>query len=304
MPDLGLWAQLITNGLLSGGLLALVAMGLTLVFGVMDIVNVAHGTYVLLGMYAAHVLWAFAGIDPFVAIFIIAPAFFIFGLVSHVAVIKRVIDESIAAQVFATIGLLWIFQNFALAVFGSVPRNAGGDYGGFSLGRIVVQEARLYGFIVALFFTVLLYLFLYRTKTGLAIRATAQSPTLARPFGIDIDYIYLITFGIGIALAGVSGSVLIATRSVVPITANFLLLIAFVIVTLGGLGSITGALLGGLFIGVVDSFVSFYLAPPLGPPIYFAIFIGILILRSTGRIETIKYWLDQALPARIRGMRY
>ncbi len=302
MVDLGLWAQLLTNGILTGGILALVAMGLTLVFGVMDIVNVAHGTYVLLAMYAAHVLWSFAQIDPFVAAFILGPVFFVFGVVSHVVVIKRVIDESIAAQVFATIGLLWIFQNFALAVFGSVPRNAGSGYGGISLGTVEIEEVRLYGFLVAILFTGLLYLFLFRTKTGLAIRATAQSPTLARPFGVDIEYIYMLTFGIGIGLAGISGSVLIATRSAVPIAANYLLLIAFVIVTLGGLGSVGGALAGGLFIGVIDAFISYYLSPSIAPPIYFAIFIGVLILRSTGRIDDIKYWLSQVSPIKMGGM--
>jgi branched-chain amino acid transport system permease protein len=302
MIDLGLWAQLVTNGLLTGGILALMAMGLTLVFGVMDIVNVAHGTYVLLAMYLAHVLWAFFGIDPFVATLVVGPVFFLFGVVSEQVVIKRVIDESIAAQVFATLGLLWIFQNFAQLLFGSAPRSAGAGYGGISVLGVDIQEVRLYGFVVAIVLTGLLYLFLYRTKIGLAIRATAQSPTLARPFGVNIDRIYTLTFGLGIGLAGVGGSVLVATRSVVPISANFLLLVAFVIVTLGGLGSITGALTAGLGIGVIDSFISYYISPSLAPPIYFALFIAVLILRSTGRGTMIRYRINQLFAGRTGGM--
>lgn len=284
-----LLAQLTTNGVLTGGLLALSALGLTLIFGVMDVVNFAHGTYVMLAMYAGYFAWSIGGLDPFVAIILVGPLFFIFGLVSEKVVIDPIIDRPMYAQVFATVGLLWIFENGALTLFGPDSKTVTSSYGGIQVLGISIQVSRLIGFFIALIVTVLLLLFLERTKTGLAIRATAQNRDLAEPFGVDIDRIFMITFGIGIGLIGIAGSSLIATRSVVPTTGNYFVLLAFVIVTLGGLNSILGTFLAGVFIGVADSFVSFYLSPELAPPIYFLIFISVLVMRARGHIEILRF---------------
>lgn len=289
MVDLQLLAQLATNGLLTGGVLALSALGLTLIFGVMDVVNFAHGTYVMLAMYAGYLLWSVGGLDPFLATLLVGPLFFAFGAASERLVIDPIIDRPMYAQVFATIGLLWIFENAALAAFGPEPATVNARYGGTDVAGIAVQNGRLYGFVVAAAVTLGLALFLYRTKTGLAIRATAQSKELAEPFGVDIQRIYMLTFAIGIALVGVAGCALIAIRSVEPTAGNFLVLLAFVIVTLGGLGNVGGAFAAGLFIGVADSFISFYVSPQLGPPIYFVFFIAVLVLRSTGRLAELRY---------------
>lgn len=293
MVDVELVVQLVTNGLLTGGVLALSALGLTLIFGVMDVVNFAHGTYVMLAMYASYLLWDVAGLDPFLSMLLVGPLFFLFGAVSERLVIDPIIDRPMYAQVFATLGLLWIFENAALAAFGPEPATVNARYGGTNLAGIAIENGRLYGFVVSAVVTLLLGLFLFRTKTGLAIRATAQSKELAEPFGVDIQRIYMLTFGIGIGLVGIAGGALVAIRSVEPTAGNFLVLLAFVIVTLGGLGSIGGAFAAGLFIGVADSFISFYLSPQLGPPIYFVFFIGILVLRTTGQLEELMYHVGQ-----------
>lgn len=285
--------QLLVNGLLLGAVLALAALGLSLIFGVMDVVNFAHGTFVMLAMYAGYVLWTVAGIDPFLSILIVAPVFFVFGIVTERLLIAPIIDRPMFAQVFSTLGLLWILEHFALFVFGPGTKSFNAGYGGLSLAGIRVEEVRLYGFVITIVVTGLLYFFLHRTKTGLGIRATAQSDTLAQPFGVNVDRIYMLTFGIGIALVGIAGSVLISIQPVRPTVGNWYVLTSFVIVTLGGLGRIGGVLVAGFFIGILDSFISFYLASPLAPPIYFAIFIIVLVLRAEGIIDELQYQLGQ-----------
>lgn len=292
MVDLALYAQLIVSGLLSGGMLALAALGLTLIFGVLDVVNFAHGTYVMLAMYAGYWAWEVGGIDPFIATLLVGPLFFVFGIICERLVIQPVIDRPMYAQVFGTVGLLWIFENGALALFGPDTKSVTASYGGLNAFGVAIQQSRLYGFIIAILVTALLVLFLNRTKTGLAIRATAQTRDLAEPFGVDIERIFMITFGLGIGLIGIAGSALIATRSVEPTTGNFYVLLAFVIVTLGGLSSIYGTFFAGLFIGVADSFISFFLSPEIAPPIYFTLFIGVMILRAKGYIDTLKFRLN------------
>lgn len=296
--------QLLVNGLLLGAILALAALGLSLIFGVMDVVNFAHGTFVMLAMYAGYVLWSRAGIDPFLSILIVAPVFFVFGVVTERLLIAPIIDRPMFAQVFSTLGLLWILEHFALFVFGPTTRGINTGYGGLVIAGIRLQEVRLYGFIITIVVTGLLYLFLHRTKTGLGIRATAQSDTLAQPFGINVDRIYMLTFGLGIALVGVAGSVLISIQPVRPTIGNWYVLTSFVIVTLGGLGRIGGVLAAGFFIGILDSFISFYLASPLAPPIYFAIFIIVLVLRAEGVIDELKYQYQQFNQQVLRGGGY
>lgn len=291
MVDVGLYAQLLSNGLLTGGLLALSALGLTLIFGVMDVVNFAHGTFVMLAMYVGYFAWKTAGIDPFLATLLVGPLFFVFGVICERLVIHPVLDRPMYAQVFGTVGLLWIFENGALALWGPEPKSITKSYGGMDLYGVAIQVDRLIGFGIAFVVTVVLLLFLYRTKTGLAIRATAQSRELAEPFGVNIERIFMLTFGIGIGLVGIAGSAIIATRSVQPTTGNFFVLLAFVIVTLGGLSSIGGTFLAGLFIGVADQFISFFLSPEIAPPIYFVLFITVLVFRARGYIEEIRFRL-------------
>jgi len=232
-------------------------------------------------------------VDPFLAILIIAPLFFILGVVIERLIIAPIIDQPMFAQVFSTLGLLWILENFALFWFGPTTRSINTDYGGLVFAGINIEEVRLYAFIIAMIMGMSTYLLLHKTKLGLGIRATAQSDDLAQPFGINVDRIYMITFGIGIALVGVAGSTIMSIQPVRPTVGNWFVLTSFVIVTLGGLGSIGGVLLAGLFIGVLDSYISFYISSALAPPIYFGIFILVLVLRAEGIIDKIKYQIRQ-----------
>lgn len=268
-------------GILNGGIYALVAVGLTLIFGVMDIVNFAHGAYMMLAMYTTFFLWSIYGIDPFASILIVVPVFFLFGVVSERVVIDPIIDKPNFAQIFATVGLVWIFENAALYFFSATPRGIEAGYGQINIGPIPVGEARVYGFLIALVTTGLLFLLLEKTKIGMAIRATAQNKQAAELMGMNSDRVYLITFGLGIALVGVAGAVIATLFSTFPHVGAYYVLIAFVVVVLGGLGNIFGALVGGIVIGIVDSLVGLYVDPTLGPPVYYAVFLAVLLVRSS-----------------------
>lgn len=280
---------ILIRGIISGSILALVAMGLSLIFGVMDLVNFAHGTFVMLSMYITYFLYTMWGIHPYLAMFIVVPLFFVLGVISERLIIAPIIDKPMYAQVFATLGLLWVIEHSALYVWGPRQRAINLGLGGMEVLGVPIGQARVYGFLITLAVVALLYLFLYRTKTGLAIRATAQSDQLAMSFGTNTNYIYMLTFGIGIALVGVAGSVLIVQRSVEPTTGDYFVLVAFVIVVLGGLGNITGALAGGFLIGFIEGFVGFYFSPALGPPVYYLVFVLVLVLRATGQYDELTY---------------
>ena len=277
--------QAVFYGILTGGVYALVAVGLTLIFGVMDVVNFAHGAYVMLAMYMTFFLWQIFGLDPFLSILIVAPAFFLFGVVSERLVIHPIIDEPSFAQIFATVGLTWVFENAALYFFGPTPRGINAGYGRITILNIPAGEARVYGFLISIAATLGLFALLYRTKTGRAIRATAQSKEAAELMGMNTTHVFLITFGLGIALAGIAGSVVATLFSTFPHVGATYVLIAFVVVVLGGLGNVFGALVGGLVIGVIDSLVGVYIDPVLGPPIYYVVFIAVLLFRATDRFE-------------------
>jgi branched-subunit amino acid ABC-type transport system permease component len=284
----------VSYGILTGGIYVLVAVGLTLIFGVMDVVNFAHGAYLMLAMYATHVLWSTFDLNPFVAILVVAPLFFVFGAVSYRVLIHPIMGRSMFAQIFVTVGMIWVFENVALYVFSPTPVRVRGLYGRLEFAGVPFEEVRVYGFAIAVVTTILLYAFLYRTTTGLNIRATAESSDIAELMGIDVDRIYMLTFGLGIALVGVAGTITVQLDSAEPTVWSYYVLIAFVIVVLGGLGNVTGTLLAGPLIGVIESLAGLYLSPSMGPPIYYAIFIAILVLRATGHMDS--------FTARLRGL--
>lgn len=268
-------------GILTGSVYALVAVGLTLIFGVMDVINFAHGAYLMLAMYSTYFLWSIWGIDPFVAILMVAPAFFIFGMISQRLIIEPIIDEPNFAQIFATVGLTWVFENAALYLFGPTPRAINAGYGQIVIFGIPASRSRVYGSVIALFATGALFLLLNRTKVGMAIRATAQSKEAAGLMGINTNWIFLVTFGLGIGLVGIAGSVVATLFSTTPHVGSTYVLIAFVIVVIGGLGNVFGALVGGIVIGMIDAVIGVYFDPVLGPPVYYTVFIAVLVARAT-----------------------
>ena len=279
-----LFLQLLAAGVLLGGVYALISIGLTLIFGVMRVVNFAHGEFLMLGMYLSYYLVTAAHMNPYAALIVVAPALYLFGLVVEVLIIKPTVGRSDVVQVFATVGLSIVLQAGALMAFSAnvlglnVPvTNALIHAGPLSLGVPQVLT-----FVAAMLVAAGLFLFLGRTDVGRAIRATAQDRGAAALMGIDVGAIYRLTFGLGSAMTGLAGALLMPIYSVSPTVGEQFVLVAFVVVVLGGMGSVTGALVGGLLIGIVETFSGFVIDPQWKQAVYFVIFLGVLVLRPAG----------------------
>ncbi len=277
--------QLIANGVLLGGVFALISIGLTLIFGIVRVVNFAHGELLMVGLYAAWILSAQFGLNPYLAALPLAVAFFFLGALMQRAIIQPLLGADPHIQIFATVGVSTALANAALLVFSADLRSVDMPWARQAtdlFGIASVSRGLLVAFVVAGVATAGLILFLQRTHLGRAIRAVAQNRYVAPLMGIDVNRIYAITFGIGTACVGLAAAVLSPLYPAFPTVGSFFVLIAFVVVVLGGMGSLEGAVVGSLIIGLVDSLSGYYLAPDLKEVAYFAIFIGILIVRPAG----------------------
>ena len=276
--------QLIINGLLLGGMYALISIGLTLIFGVLEIVNFAHGEFLMLAMYASYFLFQFYGIDPYLSLLIILPLFFFIGVAVQRATIQPILNAPPLNQIFMTVGLSMVLQNAALFFWTADYRIVKTSYSALTLKTegLMISFPRLVAFLLAMGLIAALLIFLQKTYTGKAIRALAQEIKAAMLMGINVYRTYQIAFGIGIACVGAAGAMLIPVFFVFPSVGALFVLIAFVVVILGGYNSLTGSLVGGLIIGVVEAFSGFFISPHLKEAIYFVIFIFILLFRPTG----------------------
>jgi len=276
--------QLLINGLLVGGIYALVSIGLCLIFGVLEIVNFAHGEFLMLSMYMTYWLFHILGIDPYLGALIIFPVFFIFGTIIQRTIIQPLLNASPLNQIFATVGLSMIFQNIALLLWSADYRIVKTSYASKVIiaGDYVIGFTRLVAFLIASGTILILFLFLKNTYVGKAIRALAQERRASQLMGINIFKTYQIAFGIGIAITGLAGATLMPIFYAFPTVGNLFSLVAFVVVVLGGYNNLVGALFGGLIIGLVESFGGFFISPHLKEAIYFAIFILILLFKPTG----------------------
>jgi branched-chain amino acid transport system permease protein len=277
------FAQLLVGGLLTGLVFALVAVGLTLVYGVMDVVNFAHGEFLMLSMYAALGL-ALIGIGPLLGLPLVAIALFLFGIVVYRVFIRRLLAGPPEATVFGTFGLLVLLQGAAQATltsdFQSVPNPP--LQGTIHLGPIALSQATLVEGIGALVLTAALFAFVEYTETGRAMRALAEDRVAATLMGIDVQRVNGLAFGIGAACVGAAGSLLMLSYPVYPTAGAPFALTAFVVVALGGFGSIGGALVGALLVGLLEVFGGFYLAPELKMvPVYVA-YLAVVLLRPQG----------------------
>ncbi|MBP0494861.1 branched-chain amino acid ABC transporter permease [Roseomonas sp. SG15] len=272
------------NGLLAGAAYALVALGLTLVYGVLHIVNFAHGALLTLAMFAAWGLNAAFGLDPYLAILPMAAGFMALGYALQRWVIGPASHGDDGNTLLVTLGLSIVIENAMLALFRSDTRTLGTDSGFdvVELGPMLLSRPRLIGFGVSLLAAALLWALLSATDTGKAIRAVAKEKLGAQLCGIDPRHIYAVTFGLGCACLAVAACLLLPTFYVNPRVGNAFVLMAFTIVVLGGMGSIPGALLGGLIVGVVESLGGLLLGESLGQLGIFVIFILVLLLRPTG----------------------
>jgi branched-chain amino acid transport system permease protein len=277
-------AEAVLNGLLTGSVYALVALGLTLVYGVLHIINFAHGALLTCAMFAVWAAQAGLGLDPYLAIPLLTPLFFVLGYALQRFVIGPASHGSDSNALLVTLGLAIVLENALLAAFRSDTRTLASDYGfqSVEVGPLLVSKPRLVGFAAALLMSLLLWLVLARTDTGKAIRAVAKEKLGARLVGIDVAHVYAVTFGLGCACLAVAACLLMPTFYVNPRVGNAFVLVAFTIVVLGGMGSIPGALAGALFVGAVESLSGLYLGDSLGQLGIFLIFILALLLRPTG----------------------
>ncbi|HWP25252.1 MAG TPA: branched-chain amino acid ABC transporter permease [Xanthobacteraceae bacterium] len=276
--------QLILSGLLIGSIYALMSMGLTLIFGVLRIVNFAHGEFLMIAMYGVYAMTVLLGINPYFAIFAIVPAMFLFGLVVHVLMIGPGVDKPHLVLVFATMGLSILMQNVALMLFTADLYDIPPVFGGHSvaLGPFRFRVELLLGFLVSVGATLALRWLINATYLGKAIRATVQDREAAMLMGIPVPTIFMITFAGGSALIGLAACVMMPLFSVFPTVGLNFVLIAFVIVVLGGMGSLEGALIGGICIGVVQAVSSYYVAPAFGQMFFFIVFLLVMIFRPAG----------------------
>ncbi len=276
--------EAVLNGLLSGSVYGLVALGLTLVYGVLHIINFAHGALLTLAMYAAFVAWKVFGLDPYVAILPLVPLFFALGYGVQRFVIGPASRGEDSNILLVTLGLSIVIENLMLAIFRSDTLSVQVPYAMevIELGPMLLSFPRVVGFGVAFVVATVLFVLLTMTDTGRAIRAVAKERTGAALVGINVNHVYAVTFGIGAACLAVAACLLLPFFYVNPRVGNAFVLVAFTIVVLGGMGSVPGALLGGLVIGVVESLSGLYLGDSLGQIGIFLIFILVLLFRPTG----------------------
>jgi branched-chain amino acid transport system permease protein len=274
----------ILNGLLTGAVYGLVALGLTLIYGVLHIINFAHGALLTAAMFAAFFAHRFLGLDPYLAATVLTPLFFALGYCLQRFVIGPAAHGEDRNILLVTLGLAVVIENVLLWAFGADTRTLNLDYAFdvVDLGIAFLAVPRVMGFGVVLVVGLVLWLILSLTDTGKAIRAVAKERLGAELSGIDVGHIYAVTFGLGTACLAIAACLLIPTYYVNPHVGNAFVLVAFTIVVLGGMGSVTGALVGGLFVGVVESLSGLYLGESLGQIGIFVIFILVLLLRPSG----------------------
>ncbi|HAE51418.1 MAG: branched-chain amino acid ABC transporter permease [Tistrella sp.] len=284
MYSLPIVAEAMLNGLLTGAVYALIALGLTLVYGVLHIINFAHGALLTCAMFAVWLVYTAFGLDPYLAILPLTLVFFAIGYGVQRFIIGPAAHGDDGNILLVTLGLSIVIENVLLAVFQSDTRSLSTDYSFqvVELGPLLISQARLYGFAGAVVVSALLWLLLARTDTGKAIRAVAKEKLGARLVGINVAHVFAVTFGLGCATLAIAACLLMPTFYVNPRVGGAFVLVAFTIVVLGGMGSITGALIGGLFIGVVESLCGLYLGESLGQIGIFLIFILVLLFRPTG----------------------
>lgn len=286
-PGRGVLLQAVVTGLLLGGVYGLVSMGLTLVFGVLDIVNFAHGALMTVGMYAAFVLGTAGGLSVYAALPIAVLLLLLIGAGVQKVLVSRVMGQPLENQLLLTLGLSIVIENALLLGFTATPRRVTVDVGTDNLDVLgaVAQVPRVIAFVAAMLLAVALYLVLQRTRLGTAIRAVAQNPRGAQLVGIDVGRIHVLTFALGVACAGAAGVLVLPFLSLEPTTGAQFNILAFVIVVLGGMGNVVGAVIGGLLIGLVQEVGGLLFPEQSDLLLVFIVFVLVLFLRPQGLLS-------------------
>lgn len=285
MVDYTYIGQLLVSGLLQGGVFALLAVGLTLIFGVMHFINLAHGDFMIVGAYLTFLVWSSFSVHPLLVLPVVVLAGFVLVLPVHRFVFEPVLEDPVINQLLLTFGLAFLLEGLLAYQFGLSSRFIrveGFGAGVFQVAGLTIPKIRVVAFVAAVLALVVLYAFLMRTRLGMGIRATAQDRTAASVVGVDTDRMYYVVMGLGTALAFGSGALLATISPFTPFTGLVYVLLAFAIISIGGLGSMIGALVAGLAIGVFESLSVLMVSPSLARGLTFLLFIVVLLIRPEG----------------------
>jgi branched-chain amino acid transport system permease protein len=282
--DLNLILQLAISGFLLGGVYSLIALGLSLIFGVMKVINFAHGAMLVWGMYFALTVMKWTGLDPLFSFVVSAAGLFVIGYVIQRTVVNRIMTFHESMQVIAMVGVMMVLENMAQLIWGPDPHSPHTKYSLSTiwLGGIMIDTPRLLAFLLAILIASAVFIFLKYTDIGKSIRASADNRTGALIVGAHVNKVYAVCFGVGAACVGAAGSLLVPLIPITPHTGFPFKLTSFAIVILGGMGSLPGAIVGGLMIGVAESLGSAFIPSSLKQVISFGIMILILLFRPQG----------------------
>jgi branched-chain amino acid transport system permease protein len=274
--------QVIVSGILAGALYAMVALGLALIYGVMRVINIAHGPLLMLGAYITFFLYDRFGMNPYLTVPISMVIIFVLGAVLERGLVFRVVDAPELSSLLLTFGMSIALVNLAQLVFTSDLRAVEFLTGSYLLGPFAFSKSRLIAFVFAAAVTGLAFVGLQRTRIGKAIRATSQSREVAMVCGIDVQRIHLITFGLASALAAAGGSLIAVVVAIQPEMGAVWTFKSFLVIVLGGAGNYPGALVGGLLLGVVEQLASLFLTTQLSEAVAYVLLVVVLLVRPAG----------------------
>ena len=282
MQQLSLLLTSLPDGILLGFVYGIAAMGLTLIWGVMNVINLSHGPIIALGMFGTYFLFIRLGINPYLGLFLVALLGLLLGVLIYIVAVQRVIDAPHLSSLLATFSVSMIIIGIGTAVLTTSPYNVDFNMGSFRLGSTTILGTRLIAAFFAFLFTGGLYLFLYKTQPGKFIRAVANNRAAAELMGVPSNRILALSFGIGTMLAAVSGALIATFFPFNILSGGSYELKSFVIVVIGGLGNPIGALLGGLILGVLEGIIPAFMETSWVPVIEYALFVVILLVRPNG----------------------
>ncbi|GAC1594873.1 MAG: branched-chain amino acid ABC transporter permease [Candidatus Velthaea sp.] len=276
--------QAVINGLLIGGVYALISAGLTLIFGVIEIVNFAQGEFLMIGMYVAYFAFVGLHLDPMISALIAFGVMFALGALIEATLVRRILGGPQLGQIFLTVGLSIALQNLALVVFGSDFKSVSVPYqsSAVHVGSLSISVPYLLAFGWAAALSVLLFVLLRRTDVGRAVRAVAANDRAAAICGVNVSRVRMLSFGLGAGLAALAGAVILPYAYVYPTIGQQYVVTMFTVAVLGGLGSVSGAVFGGLVVGVTQAISTLFLPAELQNLVVFAMFVAVLMVRPSG----------------------
>jgi branched-chain amino acid transport system permease protein len=277
--------QVVISGLLAGSLYAMVALGLGLIFGVMRVLNVAHGPILMLGAYTTFWLFHWFGLNPYLSLLVSMPALFLVGLLLQRTLVRRVVDAPELSSLLLTFGVSIALVNLAQLAFTSDLRSVEFLTGSFVLGPFAFSKSRVIACGFAFFITIGAFVFLQKTRLGKALRAVSQSREVAQVCGINVQRIHMVAFGIASALAAAGGSLVAVMVAIQPEMGGIYTFKSFLVIVLGGAGNYPGALLGGLLLGLIEQLSSLFLTTQINEAVAYVLLVLVLLIRPTGLLK-------------------